>query len=119
MTKFETLDVQGFDSAMAGMRNPLKSYSKADTRKSSVTNSVTLGPNDYDLAKRLWKAGTEHRKWMRMVWVWVDIYAPRFWWSEFDTYKIGTVANSESTMHKLLQEEFSESDFEYEWTNSD
>lgn len=108
--KFKTIDVQGFYPAMRGMRNPLKSYSKADTYQYPV---VTIGDNDIDLAKRLWKAGTEHRKYLRMIQVWVDIWAPRYFWSEFDTYKIGTVANSESTMHKILEEDFNYNDFEW------
>lgn len=108
--KFETLDVQGFYPALHSMRNPLKSYHKADTHKYPV---VTIGKNDMDLSKRLWKAGTEHRKYLRMIQVWVDIWAPRYFWSEFDTYKIGTVANSESTMHKILEEDFNYNDFEW------
>jgi hypothetical protein len=111
--EFNTLDVQGFDSAMRGMRNPLKSYDKADTVKNNITGSITIGPNDYKLAKSLWKGGTEHRKWMRQVIVWVEITAPRYWWSEFDTYKIGTSANSESTMHTILKENFNQSQFEW------
>ena len=102
---FNTLDVQGFDSAMRGMRNPLKSYDKADSEWTLDYSGehFTIGPNDYKLAKGLWKGGTEHRKWMRQVIVWVEITAPRYWWSEFDTYKIGTSANSESTMHTILK----------------
>ena len=111
--EFNTLDIQGFDSAMRGMRNPLKSYDKADTIKNNVTGTITIGPNDYKLAKNLWKGGTEHRKWMRQVIVWVEITAPRYWWSEFDTYKIGTSANSESTMHTILKEPFNISQFEW------
>lgn len=111
--KFENTQVYGFEGAMRGMRNPLKSYPKADTTKNNITGSVTIGPNDYKLAKSLWQGGTEHRKWMRQVSVWVDITAPRYWWSEFDTYKIGTSANSESTMHTLLKEDFNEDQFEW------
>ena len=111
--KFENTQVYGFEGAMRGMRNPLKSYPKADTVKNNITGSITIGPNDYKLAKSLWQGGTEHRKWMRQVIVWVDITAPRYWWSEFDTYKIGTSANSESTMHTLLKEDFDESQFEW------
>lgn len=115
--KFETIDVQGFEAAMSGMRNPLKSYHKADsvwTINDTETDEIyEIGPNDYKLAKSLWKGGTEHRKWMRQVVVWVDITAPRYWWSEFDTYKIGTTANSESTMHTILKEDFDQSQFEW------
>lgn len=115
---FQTLDVRGLDSAMRGMRNPLKSYDKADTTINNITGSITIGPNDYKLAKGLWKGGTEHRKWMRQVIVWVEITAPRYWWSEFDTYKIGTSANSESTMHTILKENFNASEFEWPTFNN-
>ena len=109
-----TIDVQGFESAMRGMRNPLKSYNKADSFwPIEEENHFIIGPNDYKLAKSLWKGGTEHRKWMRQVIVWVEITAPRYWWSEFDTYKIGTSANSESTMHTILKEDFNTSQFEW------
>ena len=113
--EFNTLDVQGFDSALRGMRNPLKSYDKADSEWTLDYGGehFAIGPNDYKLAKGLWKGGTEHRKWMRQVIVWVEITAPRYWWSEFDTYKIGTSANSESTMHTILKEPFNQSQFEW------
>lgn len=113
--EFNTLDVQGFDSAIHGMRNPLKSYDKADSKwvLDDTDEHFIIGPNDYKLAKGLWKGGTEHRKWMRQVVVWVEITAPRYWWSEFDTYKIGTSANSESTMHTILKESFNQSQFEW------
>ena len=78
-----------------------------------IFNNFIIGPSDYKLAKGLWKGGTEHRKWMRQVIVWVEITAPRYWWSEFDTYKIGTSANSESTMHTILKESFNQSQFEW------
>ena len=112
---FQTLDVQGFDSALRGMRNPLKSYNKVDSKwvLDNADEHFIIGPNDYKLAKNLWKGGTEHRKWMRQVIVWVEITAPRYWWSEFDTYKIGTSANSESTMHTILKEDFNISQFEW------
>lgn len=112
--EFKTLDVRGWEAALMGMRNPLKSYSKYDTYKNNITGSITIGSKDYKLAKSLWKGGTEHRKWLRMIWVWVDISAPRYWWSEWDTYKIGGItANSESTMHTLLNENLDENDFEW------
>ncbi len=116
---FNTLDVQGFDSALWGMRNPLKSYDKIDSKwvLENGDEHFVIGPNDYKLAKSLWKGGTEHRKWMRQVIVWVDITAPRYFWSEWDTYRIGTSANSESTMHTILKEEFNASEFE--WPNFD
>lgn len=118
---FQTLDVQGFDSALRGMRNPLKSYDKADSEWVSDYSGehFYIGPNDYKLAKALWKGGTEHRKWMRQVIVWVEIIAPRYFWSEWDTYKIGTSANSESTMHTLLKENFNEENFEWLFFNGD
>ncbi len=118
--EFNTLDVQGFDSALRGMRNPLKSYDKADSKWVSDYSGehFVIGPNDYKLAKNLCKGGTEHRKWMRQVIVWVEITAPRYWWSEFDTYKIGTSANSESTMHTILKENFNASEFEWPQFNN-
>lgn len=80
MAKFQTLDVQGFMPALHGMRHPLKSYGNADSGYSSFTSEVTIGPNDYNLAKRLCKAGSpEHAKFLRQICVWVDITAPRFW----------------------------------------
>ena len=118
--KFETLNVSGFESAMRGMRNPLKSYDKADSKIEMIdmefrpgVGKFIIGPNDYKLAKNLWKGGAEHRKWMRQVIVWVDITAPRYFFQEWDTYKIGTSANSESTMHTLLKEDFDEHEFEW------
>lgn len=117
--KFNLLQVSGFHQAIKGMRNPLKSYNKADSEITYPNRDLDpcfeLGENDYSLASRLFKAGPEHRKWMRMVYVWVDIWAPRYWWSEFDTYKVGTAANSESTMHKLKDESFDKKDFEFDW----
>lgn len=114
--EFKTLEVCGMEQAIAGMRNPLKSYAKADSE--SKDGVFMLGDNDRKLATTLWKAGTEHRKWLRMVQVWVDIEAPRYIWSEFDTYKIGTTANSESTMHKLKDEILDCSCVEFDWGQS-
>lgn len=115
--KIETLGVEGFEAAIEGMRNPLKSYVKADsvwTVNETETDEIfEIGKNDYKLAKSLWKGGTEHRKYLRMIQVWANIWAPRYWWSEYDTYKIGTNANSESTMHKILCEDFDKKDFEW------
>ena len=112
MAKFQTLDIQGFMPALHGMRHPLKSYGNADSGYSSFTSEVKIGPNDYNLAKHLCKAdGSEHAKFLRQIVVWVDITAPRFWWSEFDTYKIGTTANSQSTMHRLMKDGIKEEDF--------
>lgn len=117
---FETLDVQGFDPAIYGMRNPLKSHDKIDSDYLedyyNCNNSRWLmGPNDYDLAKRLCKAGSEHRKFLQMVQVWVNITAPRYFWSEFDTYRVGVVKNSESTMHTLKKDGLTQDCVEFEW----
>lgn len=115
--------MQGFDAAIEGMRNPLKSYSKADSgwrvNETETDEEFFIGSNDMKLAKGLWKGGTEHRKYLRMIQVWANIWAPRFWWSEYDTYRIGTSANSESTMHKILTEDFKQEDFEWMFENSD
>lgn len=99
MMKFENTEVYGFKSAMRGMRNPLESWRRNDTVEEN--GKVTVGENDLDLAKRLIRSGSEHRKFMRQIFVSVDITGPLYWWKEFDTYKVGTVANSTSTMHKL------------------
>ena len=93
--KFENTEVWGFEHAIRGMRNPLESWSKSDSTE------MLLGPNDLQLMKKLISAGPEHRKFLRQIFVSVDITAPLYWWKEFDTYKVGTVANSCSTMHKL------------------
>ena len=99
-----------------GMRNPLNSWNRIDTdvlNKTSLVD-IELGDNDYDLMKRLTKAGKDHRKFMRMMNVYMDITAPLYWWKEFDTYKIGTTANSCSTMHKITAKEFTLNDFSCE-----
>lgn len=116
MAKFQTLDIQGFMPALHGMRHPLKSYGSADSGYSSFTSEVKIGPNDYNLAKHLCKAdGSEHAKFLRQIVVWADITLPRFVWSEFDTYKIGTTANSQSTMHRLLKDGISSEEVEFPW----
>lgn len=100
--KFEHTEVWGFEHAIRGMRNPLESWDKSDSLfKGSIQCFSVLGENDLNLMQRLIKAGSEHRKFMRQIFVSVDITAPLYWWKEFDTYKVGTVANSTSTMHKL------------------
>lgn len=96
--KFENTEVWGFEHSLRGMRNPMNSHAKSD---SHYNNNYIIGENDLGLAQRLIKAGNEHRKFMRQIFVSVDITAPLYWWKEFDTYKVGTVANSTSTMHKL------------------
>ena len=97
--KFENTEVWGFKHSLRGMRNPKNSWDKSDSYFEH--NALHIGPNDMRLAQTLIKAGSEHRKFMRQIFVSVDITAPLFWWKEFDTYKVGTVTNSTSTMHKL------------------
>lgn len=119
MAKFETLDIigtyAGFEAALRGMRLPLKSMHKADSHWNSIHTEYEIGNNDYNLAKRLCVAGPEHCKWMRQVPVWVEITADMSWWAEFDTYKIGTTANSTSTMHTIGKDDLMDSfDFPHE-----
>ena len=101
--KFENTEVFNFEGAMRGMRNPKNSWNKNDTYIDWEDN-VHIGENDMKLAQTLIKAGSEHRKFMRQIFVSVDITAPLYWWKEFDTYKVGTVANSTSTMHKITSQ---------------
>ena len=108
--KFENTEVWGFEHAVRGMRNPKNSWDKNDTYIDYEDN-VRIGSNDLKLAQTLIKAGSEHRKFMRQIFVSVDITAPLFWWKEFDTYKVGTVRNSCSTMHKIHVKEFTYNDF--------
>lgn len=121
MIKIENVEVVGFKSAIRGMRNPMNSWLKSDSGYTSpyqdgCVNSAgfSIGSNDLDLMKRLRNAGTDHRKFMRMIVVYADISAPTFWWAEYDTYKVGTVANSCSTMHKIHAKEFTPEDFSHE-----
>lgn len=129
MIKLENTEVMGWEAAIRGMRNPMNSWEKSDSGwdasiyhcdKDYVTvmsedfSDYEVGPNDRDLMKRLRNAGTDHRKFMRMITVYVDITAPLYWWKEFDTYKVGTVANSCSTMHKIADKEFTLKDFSHE-----
>lgn len=113
MIKIENTEVFGFEAAMRGMRNPMNSWSKGDTHGNEI------GDNDIDLAIRLAQAGTDHRKFMRMIIVQADILAPLYWWKEYDTYKVGTVANSCSTMHKIHAKEFTLDDFSHEHLSDD
>lgn len=108
--KFENTEVYGFKRALKGMRNPLESWHKNDTVEEN--GEVIIGENDLNLAQRLIKAGSEHRKFMRQIFVSVDITAPLYWWKEFDTYKVGTTANSTSTMHKLATTPITDECFE-------
>lgn len=149
MIKFENTEVMGWEHAIRGIRNPMNSWEKSDSGRCEdfqcellddisghlsdnrpicplknayecgLTGDYIIGPNDLDLMKRLRNAGTDHRKFMRMLTVYVDITAPLYWWKEFDTYKVGTVANSCSTMHKIAEKEFTLEDFSTEHLYSD
>ena len=110
MIKLERTSVTNFDNAMRGARNPMNSWGRYDSYYDEDGNFV-FGPNDLSLAKRLCKAGTDHRKFIRMIFVTVDVTAPMYWWKEYDTYKVGTVANSTSTMHKSASKPFELADF--------
>lgn len=141
MLKIEKVEVVGWEAAIRGMRNPLNSWDKSDSKFCQSLYSVCddcsynvdgegcpgtdyynhrsnmcryVGPNDHDLMTRLRNAGTDHRKFMRMITVYLDITAPLYWWKEFDTYKVGTVANSCSTMHKIAAKKFTLDDFSHE-----
>lgn len=111
MIKFEELEVVGLDHAIRGMRNPKNSWDKSD---SDIYNKKFIGTKDLNLMMQLAKGGPVHAKYRRMISVYVDITAPLYWWKEFDTYKVGTVANSCSTMHKLDSKEFTIDDFSHE-----
>lgn len=106
-----------------GMRNPKNSWSKSDSKlklvDETIISEIHLGEADLNLMQRLSKAGSEHRKYLRMLPVWCNITAPLYWWKEFDTYKIGTVSNSCSTMHKIAEKEFTLADFSIEHLNDD
>ena len=120
MIKLENYEVVGWEHAIRGMRNPKNSWEKSDScfctdrPECEGCCPVFIGPNDHSLMITLRNAGTDHRKFMRMITVYVDITAPLYWWKEFDTYKVGTVANSCSTMHKIHDKEFYEEDFSFE-----
>lgn len=146
MIKFDNAEVLGFEHAIRGCRNPMNSWEKSDSgycfgpvcpddatvnlckdecrfyKTNDCENELVapyiIGPNDHDLMMRLRNAGTDHRKFMRMIMVYVDITAPRYWWTEADTYKIGTVRNSCSTMHKIHEKEFTLEDFSCEHLDS-
>ena len=121
MIKIENVDVYGWEAAIRGMRNPMNSWSKSDSSyfysESSYPHSgefVHIGKNDLVLMKSLIKAGSDHRKFLRFINVTCDITAPLYWWKEFDTYKVGTVRNSCSTMHTIAKKEFTLDDFSHE-----
>lgn len=113
MIKIESTEVLGWEAAIRGMRNPMNSWDKSDS-ESKDDGYFEIGPNDYDLMKKLAKSGPVHAKYRRMITVYADIIAPLYWWKEFDTYKVGTVANSCSTMHKIHEKEFTVDDFSFE-----
>ena len=145
MLKIEKTEVVGWEAAIRGMRNPMNSWDQSDSficrEETEITNEeleakcgkcprdtttcgiydkdphFIIGSNDLDLIMRLRAAGTDHRKFMRMIEVYVDITAPLYWWKEYDTYKVGTVANSCSTMHKIADKEFTLDDFSHEHLN--
>lgn len=116
MIKIEQTDVCGWESAIRGMRNPMNSWDKSDSKWDGFgdADGFSIGENDLNLMKRLAKGGAVHAKYRRMITVYVDITAPLYWWKEFDTYKVGTVANSCSTMHKIHAKEFELKDFSRE-----
>ena len=125
VTNIITPSYEQWMAAIKGMRNPMNSWNKIDSKEntcndiscdncSEICSQIELGKNDYDLMKRLTLAGTEHSKFLRMLPVMMDITAPLYWWKEFDTYKVGTVANSCSTMHKIADKEFTLDDFSVE-----
>ena len=113
MIKIERTSVMNFDNAIRGARNPMNSWAKLDSAYDEEGNFV-FGENDLDLARRLAHAGSDHRKFLRQIFVSVDITAPLYWWKEFDTYKVGTVANSTSTMHKIHTKAFERDDFSHD-----
>lgn len=124
MLKVENVEVLGWEHAIRGMRNPKNSWAKSDSGPEcpygkekccgECQQNFCIGPNDKQLMMALRNAGTDHRKFMRMITVYLDITAPLYWWKEFDTYKVGTVANSCSTMHKIAAKEFTRDDFSCE-----
>lgn len=114
MIKFEHTDVHGFEAAIRGMRNPKNSWAKSDSVFPHDGTLGNVGPGDLTLMKVLVMAGDDHGKFARMITVTVDITAPLYWWKEFDTYKVGTVADSCSTMHKLHERDLTLADFSYE-----
>ena len=116
MIKIDKTSVMNLENAMRGARNPMNSWNRQDSYYDEKGNYV-LGPNDLDLAKRLAKAGSDHRKFIRQIFVSVDFNAPLYWWKEFDTYKVGTVANSTSTMHKIASKPFTMDDCSHDKMN--
>ena len=118
MIRLERGSVMNLENAMRGARNPLNSWARSDSHYDETGNYV-LGENDLSLAMRLRKAGSDHRKYLRQILVSVDITAPLYWWKEYDTYKVATVANSTSTMHKIHSKPFSREDFSHDHMNAE
>lgn len=116
MITLERYSVMNFENAIRGARNPMNSWHRMDSYYDE-NNQFVLGANDLDLAKRLCKAGSDHRKFIRQIFVSVDITAPLYWWKEYDTYKVATVANSTSTMHKITSKPFTLDDFSCDHMN--
>ena len=116
MIKIENIDVYGWETAIRGARNPMNSWDKSDSEWDGYggADGYSIGDNDFKLLKNLANAGPDHGKFLRMIIVSMDITAPLYWWKEFDTYKVGTVANSCSTMHKIHAKEFTLDDFSHE-----
>ena len=113
MLTIERGSVMNFDNAIRGARNPMTSWSRSDSYYKE-DGTFVFGPNDLDLARRLARAGSDHRKYLRMIFVSVDVTAPLYWWKEYDTYKVATVANSTSTMHKIAAKPFELDDFSHD-----
>lgn len=118
MIRLERTSVMNIENAVRGARNPMNSWHRMDSHYDENGNYI-LGPNDLDLAVRLRKAGSDHRKFLRQIFVSVDITAPLYWWKEYDTYKVSTVANSTSTMHKIHSKPFSMDDFSTDHLTAD
>lgn len=128
MITIEKTEVMGWEAAIRGMRNPMNSWDRSDSYKTHIEDPETLetaefeffvGDNDKDLMLKLAKGGSVHAKYRRMIMVTCDITAPLYWWKEFDTYKVGTVANSCSTMHKIHSKEFTLDDFSHDYIDDD
>lgn len=126
MIKIENVQVVGWEPALRGMRNPKNSWNKSDSKFICPDEQTTrwcgephIGPNDHKLMMSLVKGGAVHAKFRRMIVVYVDVTAPLYWWKEYDTYKVGTVANSCSTMHKIMDHEFTEEDFSWDGIEED
>ena len=118
MIKLERASVMNLENAIRGARNPMNSWGRMDSSYDGDGN-FCLGPNDLDLGRRLRKAGSDHRKFIRQIFVSVDITAPLYWWKEYDTYKVATVANSTSTMHKIHSKAFELDDFSHDHLTKD